>query len=125
VFAFIEGIMFDVLNYFYAGAHDYGVAIILLTIVVRVVLLPLTLKQSKSMYEMQRIQPKIKQLQEKYKNDKQKLQEETLKFYQENKVNPFGGCLPMIIQMPIFIALYRVLGGTPDKPGFSCGISVS
>ncbi|MCE5203962.1 MAG: YidC/Oxa1 family membrane protein insertase [Actinomycetia bacterium] len=117
MFAFIEGIMFDVLKYFYAWAHDYGVAIILLTVVVRVVLLPLTLKQSKSMYELQRIQPKIKELQAKYKNDKQKLQEETLKFYQENKVNPFGGCLPMIIQMPIFIALYRVLGGTPEKPG--------
>jgi YidC/Oxa1 family membrane protein insertase len=61
------------------------------------------------MYEMQRIQPKIKELQKKYKDDKEKLQEETLKFYQENKVNPFGGCLPMLLQMPIFIALFTVL----------------
>ena len=62
--------------------------------------MPLTIKQTKSMYEMQRIQPKIKELQEKYKDDKEKLQEETLKFYQENKVNPFGGCLPLLLQMP-------------------------
>jgi YidC/Oxa1 family membrane protein insertase len=80
--------------------------------------MPLTIKQTKSMYEMQRIQPKLKELQVKYKDDKEKLQEETMKFYQENKVNPFGGCLPLILQMPIFFALFRVLGGTYDnKPG--------
>ena len=77
--------------------------------------MPLTVKQTKSMYEMQRIQPKIKELQKKYKDDKPKLQEETMKFYQENKVNPFGGCLPLILQMPIFIALFQVLAG--KKPG--------
>lgn len=114
---FIEGILFSVLKYFYGWVNDYGVAIIMLTVLIRIALLPLTLKQSKSMYELQRIQPKIKELQEKYKNNKEKLQEETLKFYQENKVNPFGGCLPMFIQMPVFIALFRVLGGTKGKPG--------
>ncbi|MGB4592865.1 MAG: YidC/Oxa1 family membrane protein insertase [Coriobacteriia bacterium] len=117
MFEFIEGILFDVLKYFYGWVNDYGVAIIMLTILIRIALLPLTLKQSKSMYELQRIQPKIKELQVKYKNDKEKLQAETLKFYQENKVNPFGGCLPLIIQMPVFIALYRMLGGTAAKPG--------
>lgn len=117
MFEFIEGILFDVLKYFYGWVNDYGLAIIMLTILIRIALLPLTLKQSKSMYELQRIQPKIKELQEKYKGNKEKLQEETLKFYQENKVNPFGGCLPLIIQMPVFIALFRVLGGTPAKPG--------
>ncbi|MHB1340678.1 MAG: YidC/Oxa1 family membrane protein insertase [Coriobacteriia bacterium] len=117
MFEFIEGILFDVLKYFYGWVNDYGLAIIMLTIVIRIALLPLTLKQSKSMYELQRIQPKIKELQAKYKNDKEKLQAETLKFYQENKVNPFGGCLPLIIQMPVFIALFRVLGGTAEKPG--------
>lgn len=96
---------------------DYGVAIILLTVFIRILMAPLTIKQTRSMYELQRIQPKIKQLQKKYKNDKEKLQEETLKFYQENKVNPFGGCLPLLLQMPIFIALYQVLGGTPGSPG--------
>jgi YidC/Oxa1 family membrane protein insertase len=85
--------------------------------VIRILLLPLTVKQTKSMYELQRIQPKIKALQDKYKNDKEKLQEETLKFYQENKVNPFGGCLPLLLQMPIFFALFRMLGTTGDNPG--------
>jgi YidC/Oxa1 family membrane protein insertase len=98
------------LNWFYGWTRDYGIAIILLTIAMRIVLIPLTIKQTKSMLEMQRIQPKLKQLQEKYKKDKEKLQTETMKFYQENKVNPFGGCLPLLIQMPIFIALFRVLG---------------
>lgn len=98
------------LNWLYAWTHDYGFAIILLTVAMRVLLIPLTMKQTHSMLEMQRIQPKLKQMQEKYKKDKEKLQEETLKFYQENKVNPFGGCLPLLIQMPIFIALFRVLG---------------
>ena len=99
------------------GAYrNYGIAIILLTIVMRLILMPLTIKQTKSMYEMQKIQPKIKALQDKYKNDKEKQQEELMKFYQENKVNPFGGCLPLLIQMPIFIALFRVLG--KDGPLF-------
>jgi len=88
---------------------DWGVAIILLTVAIRILILPLTVKQTKSMAELQRIQPKIKELQAKYKDDKEKLQEETMKFYSENKVNPFGGCLPLILQMPIFFALFSVL----------------
>lgn len=113
----IEQFLFEVLNFFYGWVRDYGFAIVMLTVAMRIVLLPLTLKQGKSAYEMQRIQPKIKELQAKYKDNKEKLQEETLKFYQENKVNPFGGCLPLLIQMPVFIALFRVLGGTAEKPG--------
>lgn len=93
---------------------DWGLAIVVLTVLFRLVLIPLTVKQTKSMFEMQRIQPKIKELQKKYADDKEKLQEETLKFYQENKVNPFGGCLPALLQMPLFIALYSVLG-QPNK----------
>lgn len=96
---------------------DWGLAIIVLTVLVRLALMPLTMKQTKSMYELQRIQPKIKELQKKYANDKEKLQEETLKFYQDNKVNPFGGCLPMLLQMPLLFALYSVLGGTEGRPG--------
>ncbi len=102
-------IIFDVLQFFYGYVHDYGVAIILLTIAFRVLMIPLTWKQTKSMYELQEIQPKIKALQEKYKNNKEKQQEELMKFYQENKVNPFGGCLPLLLQMPLFIALFEVL----------------
>ncbi len=105
----------QLLNCFYSWIGDYGVAIIALTAAMRILMIPLTVKQTKSMQEMQEIQPKLKALQEKYKNNKEKLQEETLKFYQENKVNPFGGCLPLLIQMPVFIALFRVLG-TPKSP---------
>lgn len=100
---------FEALNRLYGLTGDYGFAIILLTIAIRLLLMPLTIKQTRSMYEMQRIQPKIKELQAKYKDDKEKLQAETMKFYEENKVNPFGGCLPLILQMPVFIALFQVL----------------
>jgi len=117
VLAPIENILFEALQFFYGWVSDYGVAIVILTIAIRIALFPLTQKQTKSMYEMQRIQPKIKELQNKYKNDKQKLQEETLKFYQENKVNPFGGCLPLLLQMPIFFALFRMLGSTGGDTG--------
>lgn len=98
-----------VLNYFYGITGDYGIAIILLTLAVRIVILPLTIKQIKSMHEMKKWQPKLKQLQEKHKGDRQKLNEEMMKFYSEHKINPFGGCLPLILQFPIFIALYRML----------------
>jgi YidC/Oxa1 family membrane protein insertase len=113
----IEQLLFSILQSLHGVVSDYGVAIIGLTVLIRILLLPLTIKQTRSMYELQRIQPKIKALQEKYKNDKEKLQEETLKFYQENKVNPFGGCLPLLLQMPIFFALFRMLGTTGTKPG--------
>jgi len=117
VLAPIEKLLFDILQMLFGVVNDYGVAIILLTVAIRIILLPLTIKQTKSMYELQRIQPKIKELQDKHKNDKEKLQEETLKFYQENKVNPFGGCLPMLLQMPIFFALFRMLGTAGETPG--------
>jgi len=113
----IEQALFWVLQQLHGVMGDYGLAIIGLTILIRLILMPLTIKQTKSMYELQRIQPKIKELQEKYKKDKEKLQEETLKFYQENKVNPFGGCLPLLLQMPIFFALFRMLGTTGKTLG--------
>ncbi len=98
-----------VLAFFYAIVPNAGFAIIMLTIVVRLILFPLTAKQAKSMIAMQRAQPEIKKLQAKYKNDKQKLNEEMMKFYKENQINPLGGCLPLLAQMPIFIALYQML----------------
>lgn len=112
-----KDLILQALIYLYNGVHDYGVAIILLTIAMRVIMTPLVWKQTKSMLELQQVQPKIKALQEKYKNNKEKQQEELMKFYQENKVNPFGGCLPLLLQMPIFIALYGVLGGTATDIG--------
>ncbi len=106
--------MGTLLSWLYAIVPNYGIAIIMLTILVRLVLYPLTAKQARSMIAMQRVQPEIKKLQAKYKDDKQKLNEEMMKFYKENKINPFGGCLPLLAQMPIFISLFRVLHD-PEK----------
>ena len=102
-------IFVQILIFFYNIVNNYGIAIILLTIVIRLLLLPLTMKQTKSMHEMQKLQPKLKALQEKYKDNKEKLQEEMMKFYSEHKVNPFGGCLPLLLQMPVFFALFQML----------------
>ena len=89
--------------------RNYGVAIMLLTIIVRVIFWPITHKGTESMRKMQALQPQIKALQLKFKDNPQRLQQETMKFYKENKVNPMGGCLPMLIQIPVFIALFVVL----------------
>jgi len=88
---------------------SWGFSIIALTIVVRAALIPLTFKQIKSMQSMQRAAPHIKELQAKYKDDKQRLQQETMKFYQENKINPFASCLPLVLQFPVFISLFYML----------------
>lgn len=110
----LKDYIFLALQYLYSGVHDYGFAIILLTIGFRVLMTPLMWKQTKSMIELQKVQPKIKALQAKYKDNKEKQQEELMKFYSENKVNPFGGCLPLLLQMPLLFALYGVLGGTAE-----------
>lgn len=101
--------MGSVLAFFYAGIPSYGVAIIGLTIAVRLLLFPLTAKQARSMLKMQQAAPEIKKLQAKYKDDRQKQNEEVMKFYRENKINPLAGCLPLLAQMPIFFALFAVL----------------
>ncbi|MCJ7727472.1 MAG: YidC/Oxa1 family membrane protein insertase [Actinobacteria bacterium] len=88
---------------------NYGIVIILLTIIVRIVLIPLTISQTKSMAKMQKLQPELKELQKKYKDDKQKLQQETMEFYKKNNVNPLAGCLPLLLQMPVFFALFQAL----------------
>ena len=87
----------------------WGWAIVALTLIVRSALLPLTLKQFKSMQSMARLQPEIKKLQERYKNDKERLNQEMMRFYKENKVNPFASCLPMVAQLPVFLSLYYML----------------
>jgi YidC/Oxa1 family membrane protein insertase len=91
--------------------NSYGFAILLMVIIVRSLILPLTLKQYKSSKAMQALQPELKKLKEKHKDNPQKQQEETMKLFQENKVNPLAGCLPLLIQMPIFIALYNSIYG--------------
>lgn len=88
---------------------SWGLSIILLTICVRALLLPLAVKQFRSMQALQRIAPHLKVLQEKYKDDKQRLQQETMKFYQEHKVNPFASCLPLVAQLPVFLSLFYML----------------
>jgi YidC/Oxa1 family membrane protein insertase len=88
---------------------SWGWSIVALTVVVRAALIPLTLKQFKSMQALQRLQPEIKKLQAKYKEDKQRLNQEMMRFYQDNKVNPLGSCLPLLFQMPVFLALFYML----------------
>jgi YidC/Oxa1 family membrane protein insertase len=94
---------------------NYGLVIILLTLIVRVILTPLTISQTRSMAKMQKLQPQLKEMQKKYKDDKQKLQQETMEFYKKNKVNPLAGCLPLILQMPVFFALFQVLREPSQK----------
>lgn len=88
---------------------NYGLAIIVLTIIVRMFLWPLNVSQQRSMRQMQTLQPKLKAIQERYKNDPQKMQMKMMEFYKEHKFNPMGGCLPLLVQMPIFILLYSAL----------------
>ena len=97
------------LSIFYGVIPNLGVSIILLTFTIMGLLYPLTAKQARSMIRMQMVQPEIKRIQAKYKNDRAALNEEMMKFYQENKINPLAGCLPLLVQMPIFFALFRVL----------------
>lgn len=97
------------LEFFYGLYPNYAVAIALLTLSIMILLLPLTLKGTRSMLAMQKLQPELKKIQAKYKDDRQKLNEEMMLFYKENNINPLSGCLPLLIQMPVFIILYRTL----------------
>lgn len=105
---------------------SYGVAIILFTIIVRIILLPLNIKQTRSQVRMQEVQPEVKKLQEKYKNDPQKSQQEMMKLYKEKGVNPMGGCLPLIVQLPILWALFYVFRSIqPIDPATGQTVTVS
>ncbi|MCP4668826.1 MAG: membrane protein insertase YidC, partial [Deltaproteobacteria bacterium] len=98
------------LRFFNQYIHNYGVSIILLTILIKILFWPLTHKSYKSMKEMQKLQPRMAKLREKYKDNKQQLNKEMMALYKTYKVNPMGGCLPMVIQIPVFFALFRLLG---------------
>ncbi|MEF9426342.1 MAG: membrane protein insertase YidC [Candidatus Mariimomonas ferrooxydans] len=108
-FSIISKPLFWVLMLFYNIIGNYGWAIILLTIVVRIPFIPLVHKGHKSMKKLQAVQPHMAAIKEKYKKDPQKLQKETMALYKKHKVNPMGGCLPMLIQLPVFFALYKIL----------------
>jgi YidC/Oxa1 family membrane protein insertase len=109
--------MFDILakpcvwlmNKLYSVIPNYGIAIIILTILIKIILWPLGSKSYKSMSEMKKIQPLMKEIREKYKDDKKKMNEEVMSLYRTYKINPLGGCLPMVVQLPVFFALYRML----------------
>ena len=105
----------NIIVFFYSFTHNYGIAIILMTILIRVILYPLMQKQMVSMREMQKIQPLMKEVQEKYKNDKERLNRELMALYKEHKINPMSGCLPLLIQMPILILLFQVLRQFNEK----------
>ena len=96
---------------FYSLVNSYAGAIALVAVTIMVILTPLTLKSTKGMLEMQRLQPEMKRLQQAHRNDRQKLNEEMMKLYQEHKVNPLSSCLPLLAQMPVFIIMFRVLIG--------------
>jgi YidC/Oxa1 family membrane protein insertase len=115
-----EAVLVFIHNDFVGGS--WGLAIVGLTVVIRAVLLPLTIKQFRSMQELQRLAPQLKALQEKYKEDKQRQQQEIMAFYREHKVNPFASCLPLLLQLPVFISLFYML--RTDLKKHICGSSL-
>jgi len=109
VLSFICYPMLWLLKEFYNWVGNYGIAIIFLTIVVKIILLPLTQKSMKSMREMAKLKPLMEELKKKYGDDKQRMNQEMMNLYKMHKINPLGGCFPMLLQMPIWIALYQML----------------
>ena len=108
-FDFIAQLLLQLLGFFYGLVHNWGLAIIILSIAVYFLLFPLSIKQMRSMKEMQLLQPKIEALRKELKDNPQRLNKEIMELYKEHKVNPLGGCLPLLLQMPIFFALYQAL----------------
>ena len=96
---------------FYAWVSDYSIAIALVAVAIMLLITPLTMKSTKGMLEMQRLQPEMRRLQQQHKGDRQRLNEEMMKLYQEHKVNPLASCLPLLAQMPVFIIMFQVLNG--------------
>ena len=114
------------LAWFYSFTHNYIIAISMIAMVVMIITAPLVLKSTKGMLEMQKLQPEMRKLQQEHRGDRQKLNEEMMKLYQQHKVNPMASCFPLLLQMPVFIIMYRVLHGltahkvgAEDYPGFT------
>jgi YidC/Oxa1 family membrane protein insertase len=108
-FGFIAKPLLVVLKFFYRYTHNYGIAIIILTVLIKILFYPLTRKQMESMGQMQKLQPKMKAIREKFKDDKERLNKEVMDLYRTHKINPLGGCWPMLLQIPVFFALYKAL----------------
>ena len=107
ILAFIPTLFGTVLHFINGIVGNYGWAIIIFTIIIRLIIFPLTIKQLQSAAKTQELQPKLAEIQERYKNDKEKLRQEQMKLYKEEGINPLGGCLPLLVQMPILISLYN------------------
>ena len=115
-------IVLQILGFFYnIGGHNYGIAIILLTVAVKFTLYPLTLQSMRQMSEMQKIQPKFDEIKAKYKDKPEKLQQEIMELYKKHGINPVGGCLPLLLQIPVFIALFMAL----TSPAFKAILAAS
>ena len=97
-----------IIFYAYLPGHDFGVAVIILTLLIKIVLSPTSLKAARSQRALSKLQPKIKEIQDKYKNDKAKQSQSMMEMYQKEKINPLSGCFPILIQLPILIAMYQV-----------------
>ena len=109
--------IFDIIQFFFSFCQDWGLAIIVVTIIFRLIISPHMHKQTKSSYQMQKVQPLMQEIQAKFADDPTRMQEEMQKLYAEAKFNPLAGCLPMLLQMPIFIALFQVLREMPNYMG--------
>ncbi|HEU4962429.1 MAG TPA: YidC/Oxa1 family membrane protein insertase [Bacilli bacterium] len=108
------GLVYDTMNYFYDLIGDYGVAIIIVTLIVRLLTFPLMMKQIRYSKVMQQLSPELAKIREKYKDNKEKVQQETMKLFQQYKINPLAGCFPMVIQMPILVALYQSINANKE-----------
>lgn len=107
--AILSDIMIQILNFFYTFSGSYGYAVVLLTVAINIALYPLTLQSTRQMSAIQKLQPKIKELQEKHKGKPDQLQKETMELYSKEKVNPLGGCLPLLLKIPFFLAIFFAL----------------
>ena len=112
-----SNLLTQILRSLYDFCGDWGLAIIILTLIVRILIMPLMTRSTRSSAKMQVLQPKMQELQERYADDPQRLQQEMSKFYAENKFNPMGGCLPILLQMPIFFALFGVIRNVASYAG--------
>ncbi len=116
IYGLLKGAISALLNLMHNLTGNFGIAIILATIVIKIILLPLTLKQDKSMKSMKVLQPEIEKIKQQYQNDPKMMNQKTMELYQKHKVNPMGGCLPLLIQLPILWALFGVLRDTGTTP---------
>ena len=125
IFKLVSQFLLNFMNWLHSLVKDYGVAILVLTTVIRIVLWPLQSKANQSMRKTAVLAPKMQELREKYKDDPTKMNQEVMKLYKQYGINPVGGCLPMLIQIPIFFGLYQMLGQAVElrnKNSFGCPI---